>query len=122
MYFFIYSVCLFPFAKFFFFFHFCGATTYVGEIKLYIYIVGYDYISRAVMGVMADVKPVTDCVGVGDILVWHSPHVQSHSDQSPLTTSSSSGGHLLIGLVHSSQASLVKRNCPSRLSVSLVSK
>jgi len=32
----IYCVCLFPFAKFFFFFHLCCATTCVGEIKLYI--------------------------------------------------------------------------------------
>ena len=32
--FFIYCVCLFPFAKFLFFFHLCCATTYVGEIKL----------------------------------------------------------------------------------------
>jgi len=32
---FIYCVCLFPFAKFFSFFHLCCATTYVGEIKLY---------------------------------------------------------------------------------------
>jgi len=35
LYFFIYCVCLFPFAKFFSFFHLCCATTYVGEIKLY---------------------------------------------------------------------------------------
>jgi len=34
--FFIYCVCLFLFAKFFFFFHLCCATTYVGEKKLYI--------------------------------------------------------------------------------------
>ena len=34
--FFIYCVCLFPFAKFFSFFHLYSATTYVGEIKLYI--------------------------------------------------------------------------------------
>ena len=33
---FIYCVCLFPFAKFFSFFHLCCPTTYVGEIKLYI--------------------------------------------------------------------------------------
>ena len=33
--FFVYCVCLFPFAKFFFF-HLCCATTYVGKIKLYI--------------------------------------------------------------------------------------
>ena len=36
LYFFIYCVCLFPFAKFFFFFHLCCAD--VGEIKLYIYL------------------------------------------------------------------------------------
>jgi len=33
----IFSRCIFPFAKFFFFFHLCCATTYDGEIKLYIY-------------------------------------------------------------------------------------
>ena len=39
--FFIYCVCLFPFAKFFFF-HLCCATTYVGENKVvYIYITGW---------------------------------------------------------------------------------
>ena len=36
--FFIYCVCLFPFAKFFSFLFMC-ATAYVGEIKLYIYTV-----------------------------------------------------------------------------------
>ena len=36
-----YCVCLFPFAKFFFFFHLCCATTYVGEIKLSIKILAH---------------------------------------------------------------------------------
>ena len=33
--FFIFCVCLFPIAKFFFFFHLCCTATDVGEIKLY---------------------------------------------------------------------------------------
>jgi len=59
---------------------------------------------------VTDVKPVTDCVSIGDIVVCQSPHVQLHNDQSQLTTSTSAAGHLLSSLVHSSTAH-VKREC-----------